>query len=491
MNLFFLNVLLVLPVFYLILEYTRRKFSNYPPGPYPLPILGNFLNLHKPGHIALANLAKVHGPLMSLRLGTKLLVVGSSQAAATEILKINDRVMCGRRIPQTFEAVGKTFDLVSILGANKCNENWKMLRTMFKTELVSAEATEEKSVLREEKVKVLIDFLSSNKGNVVNIGEVVFTTAANFISNLLFSKDFISIKDEGKVGAAKEHIREMERLASCFNLEDYYPIFRGLDIQGLGKKALKCIESLNACWDVIIDERQESIKNGAICKDKDFLDALLANGLNKDQINWIFGEILITGVDTSSGAVEWAMAELIKNPEAMTKLREELTKELGGGTIVKDSDLPRLPFLNACVKETLRLHPTVTIVTRRSTETCKVMNYTIPNDSLVWVNLWALGRDPTKWDDPSAFRPSRFLESNLGFMGSNYEYLPFGTGRRMCPGLPLAARLVPLIVASLVHSFDWYLPDNRSPTELDMVEKLGITLQKAEPLLLIPKSKGL
>ncbi|KAF5201890.1 Cytochrome p450 [Thalictrum thalictroides] len=465
----------------------RLKFCSYPPGPYPLPIIGNILQLSRKdtAHVALANLAKIHGPIMSLKLGARLLIVGSSHEVATEILKIHDRVMCGRPVPQTLEVLGG--DLLTLIGAKYCTENWKILRGIFKTELVASEVMNSNTTMREEKVKELIDLFMEKEGKVVHINDVVYTTVTNILSRLFFLKDFIGIEDERK---KINLIQEVVKLGSALNVADYFPIFSGLDVQGLRRKALKCCGNLYPLWEVFVDGRKESIKSGDSCKDKDFVGVLLSNGFSRNQINWILTEVTISGVDTTSAAVEWMMAELIKNPEAMNKLCEELAKEISGN-IVRDSDLPRLPYLNACVKESLRLHPTVALVLRTATETCEVMNYTIPKDSEVWVNLWALGRDPTKWDDPFTFNPNRFLGSNLSYMGNNFEYIPFGSGKRMCPGLPLATRTVPLIVASLVHSFEWYLPDDTTPADLDMDEKLGVTLQKANPLLLIPKSKAL
>ncbi|PIA31593.1 hypothetical protein AQUCO_04900115v1 [Aquilegia coerulea] len=488
-NLFIFILLLILFVLFLVLHHMRQKFSKYPPGPYPLPILGNFLHLRKTPHISLANLAKVHGPLISLRLGAKLLVVASSQEAATEILKIHERVMSGRPVPLTIEAVSKGLDFFTLIGATSCTKNWKILRTIVKAELLSTEVVDKTTAAREEKVKELINLLSSKQGKVVNLGDYVFATAANTVSRLLFSKDCISLENQGMVGGfSKENIKTIVKMASTPNLGDHYAIFNGLDIQGLGKKSVECLGRLYASWNSLIDGRHVSKCGDHVGKDKDFLDVLLANGFSKDQINLILSEMFITGIDTTSTAVEWAMAELIKNQDAMTKLSEELAKEIGGN-IIRDSDLPRLPYLNACVKETLRLHPSVAMIPRRAIETCQVMNYTIPKNAEIWVNLWALGRDPTKWEDPLAFKPSRFLQSHLGFMGSHFEYIPFGSGRRMCPGLPLAVRLVPLVLASLVHSFDWYLPENLSPGELNMDAKLGLTLQRVKPLYLIPRPK--
>lgn len=171
----------------------------------------------------------------------------------------------------------------------------------------------------------------------------------------------------------------------------------------------------------------------------------------------------------------------------MQKLRKELAKEITGDTI-KESDLSRLPYLQACLKETLRLHPPgPLLLPHRATKTCEVMGYTIPKDSIVMVNMWAIARDPKIWDNPLKFMPERFLSSELDYKGTDFEYIPFGSGRRFCTGQPLATRVLPLIIASLIHHFDWALPGDMDPTQINMSDKLDVTMLKEEPLCVIPK----
>ena len=180
----------------------------------------------------------------------------------------------------------------------------------------------------------------------------------------------------------------------------------------------------------------------------------------------------------------------MKNPESMKKVRDELDREIVNQDSVKESNIVKLPYLQACVKETLRLHPPAPLLLpHRAPETCQVRNYTIPKNAQVLVNVWAIGRDPSIWDEPLKFRPERFLNSALDFKGNDFEFLPFGAGRRICPGLPMAVRQVSIVLASLIHCFDWSLPQGKDPLHLDMNEKFGVTLQKEQPLLLIPKSR--
>ena len=181
----------------------------------------------------------------------------------------------------------------------------------------------------------------------------------------------------------------------------------------------------------------------------------------------------------------------MKNPKCMKMVQEELKREIHSqGLKVRESILPKLKYLQACVKEALRLHPPgPLLIPRRAAEACTVMSYNIPKNTQVLINVWAIGRDPRNWEDPLVFKPERFLDSSVDFKGNDFEFLPFGGGRRICPGLPMASKHVPLIVASLINSFDWSLPGEKGPKDLDMSEGNDVLLRKKEPLVLVPRAK--
>ncbi|KAF6133886.1 hypothetical protein GIB67_040650, partial [Kingdonia uniflora] len=475
--LFFIALLLpLLVLIFMHIKFKSQKHLLLPPGPKPWPIIGNFLQLGKNIHASLAHLAQVHGPLISLRLGSQLLVVGSSPAAGTEILKTHDRILSSRLIPHAFHAKQHEYNKLSFVWASKCTDEWRNLRIICRTNLFSTKMIDSQAALRENKVKELMEFLRTNEGKVVKIGELVFITIVNTLSTLFFSKDFISLEDEGVGGEVKDNIRRISEVGSTPNLADYYSILSGLDLQGLTKNMMVCVRKLFVSWDALIKERRKS-KRPTPSTNGDFLDVLLSNAFIDEQINHLIFDLFAAGADTSTSTIEWAMAELIKNREIMGKVSEELTNEIKSN-IVKESELSHLSYLNVCVKETLRLHCPIPVVLRRATETCNLMGYTIPKDTQVWVNLWAIGRDSRSWEDPLTFQPGRFLNSNLDFKGNDFEFFPFGSGRRMCPGLPFATKMIPLVIASFIHSFDWYLPLDMCPTKLDMNEKFGMTLKK-------------
>ena len=201
----------------------------------------------------------------------------------------------------------------------------------------------------------------------------------------------------------------------------------------------------------------------------------------------MYQDLFVAGVDTTSSTIEWAMAELLHNPEKIAKARDVLEKVLGKDGFVQELDISKFPFLQAIVKETFRLHPPGPFLVPHKAETVVEMcGFTVPKNAQILVNVWALGRDPSIWTDPNIFLPERFLEHTTDFKGQDFELIPFGAGRRICPGLPLANKMVHLMLASLVHCFHWRLADEMKPEDINMSETFGITLHRSEPLRAIP-----
>lgn len=200
-------------------------------------------------------------------------------------------------------------------------------------------------------------------------------------------------------------------------------------------------------------------------------------------------EIFLAGSETTSSTIEWAMTELLCNPESMMKAKTELARVVGPKQKVEESDIDNLPYLQAVIKETLRLHPPIPfLVPRRAMKDTDFMGFQIPKNTQVLVNAWAIGRDPDVWEDPLAFKPDRFMDTKIDYKGQHYELIPFGAGRRMCAGVPLAHRVLHLILGSLLHKFDWELDGNVTPETMDMKDNLGVTVRKSEPLLAVPKT---
>jgi cytochrome P450 len=201
--------------------------------------------------------------------------------------------------------------------------------------------------------------------------------------------------------------------------------------------------------------------------------------------------MFVAGSDTSSTAIEWAMAALLKHPEVMEKVKVELRKVLGNKTQVEESDIAQLPYLQAVVKEVLRLYPPVPTSYYRAEATVQVQGYTIPKGTTIILNIWAVHRNADVWVDPEKFMPERFMDGDSDFSSKDCKLIPFGGGRRICIGLPLAYRTVHLILASLLHQFDWALPEETMEKGVDMTEKFGIVISMATPLKAIAKKRDL
>ncbi|PIM98070.1 Cytochrome P450 CYP2 subfamily [Handroanthus impetiginosus] len=437
-------------------------------------------------HVTLSDFAKTYGPLISLRLGTQSLIVASSPDAAIEILKTKDRIFSGRHVPQALPIPKSEITYLS-LGWTECNENWKYLRTLCRSELFSNKALESQAKLREEKIVDLMNFLRAKEGQMIKISEVVFTTVFNVLGNAMMSRDFIALEEKNENDGLKGIIRTGVEALAAPNLADFYPILSKLDLQGLRKKSNVLYKGMRDMWEPIIQERRNERLNSI--RHQDFLDTLLDYDFTNNRIYPLLTELFSAGADTTTSTIEWTMAELLKNQDSMKKLCEEIEAEIKPD-FPKNSHNMQLPYLQACIKETLRLHPPAPfLLPHRALETCQVMNYKVPKNAQVLVNVWAIGRDPSAWKEPLKFKPERFLDSSLDFKGNDFEFLPFGAGRRICPGLPMAAKTVSLVLVSLIHFFEWSLPEGMDSNQLKMEEKFGVTMQMEHPLMLLPKSR--
>ncbi|KAM0849171.1 hypothetical protein ACQ4PT_053888 [Festuca glaucescens] len=251
--------------------------------------------------------------------------------------------------------------------------------------------------------------------------------------------------------------------------------------------------------DTIIMERQENIAGaGAGEEQEDLLDVLLR--LQKEMgsqyplttlnIKAVIIDLFVAGSETSSTMLQWAMAELMRNPTVMRRAQEEVRRELAGHDRVTEDSLRNLHYMRLVIKETLRLHPAAPLlVPRECRSPCEVLGFDVPQGAMVLVNAWAIGRDPAHWDAPEEFVPERFEErggsAGRDFKGTDFEFVPFGTGRRMCLGMAFGLAHIELALAALLFHFDWDLPEGIVREELDMTEAAGITARLRSDLLVI------
>lgn len=476
---------------YLLLLSNSGKSKKLPPGPTPLPIIGNLHNLGEKPHQSLAELAKIHGPIMSLKLGRITTVVISSSSMAKEILQKQDLAFSSRHIPDALHAHNHSqLSVVWLPVATR----WKSLRKVMTTSIFSSNRLDANQHLRSKKVQELVAYChkSSKTGEAVDIGQAAFRTSLNLLSNTIFSKDFTDpYQDSAK--EFKELVNNIMVEAGKPNLVDYFPVLKKIDPLGIRRRVTVYVGKILELFGGIINERMESRKLRKTAGNGDVLDLCLnisqenPEEIDRLHIQHMFLDLFAAGTDTTSSTLEWAMTELLHTPDIMAKAKAELELVIGKGKILEEADISQLSYLQCIMKETLRIHtPAPFLIPRKVESDVEVNGFTVPNGSQILVNVWAIGRDPSHWEDPLSFKPERFLTSELDVRGQNFELIPFGAGRRMCPGLPLAIRMVPVILGSLINSFDWKLDGGIGPKELDMGEKFGITLQKAQPLRAVP-----
>lgn len=466
----------------------HRKSGKLPPGPYPFPIIGNILELGKKPHQSLAKLSKTYGPLMYLKIGYLDVVVVSSPEIAKDVLQKYDQVFSSRSAPSAANA--KEHNKNSMVWLPVENQ-WRKLRRICKEQMFSTPRLDASWDLRREKLLILSDYVNqcSVNGQTVKIGEAALITSLNLMSTTLFSVEFADFNSDSSQ-EFKEVIWGMMECIGTPNIADYFPVLKKFDPQGILRRTTFYFEKLFAIFDGIIDERLKS--RGTSVKN-DLLDALLDLNqkpdpeLSRDDIMHLLLDLFVAGADTTSSTVEWAMAELLRNPEKMIKARNELRDVIGMNSIIQESDISRLPYLQAVVKETFRLHPAAPfLVPHKADGDVEINGYLVPKNAQILVNVWASGRDSNNWSSPDLFMPERFLDSKTDFQGQDFELIPFGAGRRICPGLPLARRMVHVMLATLICNFEWKLEKGLKPEEIDMTERFGLTLQKATPLKAFP-----
>ncbi|PWA69311.1 cytochrome P450 [Artemisia annua] len=491
------------PTFFLVLSFfltfiyaftiSRSRNSRLPPGPYPLPIIGNLLKLSNKPHRSLATLSKHYGPIMSLKLGSRTTIVVSSPDMAKEFFHTHDQAFSSRTVPH----IARWMDHHKYsIGWLPAGDQWRKLRRITKEYIFSGQCLDRSEQLRTQKVQELVDHISQccASEKAVNIGAAMFTTSLNILSNIMFSKDFsqsFSMSSE----EFKDAMWGIMEIGGKPNLVDFFPILKFLDPQGLERQGNIYGKKIFTIFDEIIDQRFQRIATSSTLPTiNDALDLMInlqlkdESEFNRKDIRHLLLDLFVAGTDTTSTTLEWAMVELIRNPEKIKMARLEIIRLMQSKeNLVQENDIPQLPYLQAIIKETLRLHPPAPfLIPHQAIHDVEVRGFLVPKDSQILCNVWAIGRDPKIWSDPETFMPERFLGVDIDYRGQDFELIPFGAGRRMCPGFNMAHRMLPIILSSVIHKFDWKLQENMRVEDMDMDEKFGLTCPRNEPLLVVP-----
>ncbi|KAL3536169.1 hypothetical protein ACH5RR_004630 [Cinchona calisaya] len=498
------GITLLIPALFFLHHRKKSSFNNrLPPGPPGWPIFGNMFDLGAMPHKTLAGLKQKYGPIIWLRIGAINTMVVQSSEAAAELFKNHDISFVERTVTEAMKS--HDFDKGSVSLA-PYGSYWRVMKRIMTVEMLVNKRINETLEIRRKCIDDMVSWIEKEAGprkeeswRGIHLGRFVFLASFNMLGNLMLSRDLVDPESEEGMEFFSAMVSLME-WAGRPNIVDLFPCLRRLDPQGLRRNTDRDMGKTMQIVSKFVEERLQERQAGGGQRKKDFLEVLLEfEGNGKDEpakisehdLNIIIMEVFIAGSETTSGTTEWAMVELLSNPSTMSKLKKELNEVVGRGRKFQEEDIENLKYLQAVLKETLRLHPPVPLlVPRRATQDTNFMGYDIPKDTQVFVNVSAIGRDPKCWADPNSFKPERFLNSNIDFKGNNFELLPFGAGRRICAGIPLAHRMLHLVLGSLVHEFEWDVHISFADKVRDTKERMGVVVRKMEPLFAIPISKN-
>ncbi|KDP32016.1 hypothetical protein JCGZ_12477 [Jatropha curcas] len=469
---------------------SKKHGKNLPPSPPSFPIIGHFHLLKNPAHRTLLTLAKKYGPVFLLRFGSRPVIIVTSLSAAEECFTKNDIIFANR--PRLL--VGKHFgyDSTTMVLA-PYGDHWRNLRRIGAIEIFSNHRLNILLSIRKDEIKRLIINLSHNcmqDFSKVELRSRFLELTFNIMIRMIAGKRYYGddVSDEEEAREFRKIMKEAFAYGDVTNPGDFLPIYNWIDGGAFEKGMIRIAKRCDEFYVGLIDEHRNS--KGNLQNTNTMIKHLLSLQESEPEyytdevIKGLIQVILFAGTHTSAVTLEWAMANLLNHPNAVRKARDEIENLIGENSLLDEPDLPKLPYLQNIVSETLRLYPTVPLlVPHMSSEDCTVGGYEVPRGTMLLVNAWAIQRDPTLWDDAMSFKPERFDKE-----GEANKLMPFGLGRRACPGAGLAQRVVGLALGSLIQCFEW---ERVSDKEEDMLEGGGVTMQKAEPLEAMCKARPL
>ncbi|KAF3438795.1 hypothetical protein FNV43_RR21560 [Rhamnella rubrinervis] len=455
---------------------------NLPPSPPKLPLIGNLHYLGSLPHRSLRELARKYGhDLMLLHLGQTPTLVVSSAEMLRQILKSHDSIFSNR--PKTTANSILLYGCRDV-GFSPYGEYWRQVRKVSVVELLSMKRVLQFQFVRDEEVSVMLNRIrkACADGASINLSDVFIAISNNIVSRCVLGDCYEEENGTSRLG-------ELGRMVTIhlleFSVGDFFPYMGWIDVNWM-------------LFDEVVQEHKARLENDAgNFQAKDFVDILLLlqkDGmlefdLTKNDLKAILVDMFLGGSDTTSTTLEWLMAELIKHPNVMKKLQEEVRRVVGQKTNIEMNDINKMEYLNCVMKETLRLHPPAPLLLPRETrKNIEMGGYHIPAKTRVFINAWAIQRDPRLWDRPEEFIPERFQNNSVDYRSQDLQFVPFGLGRRGCPGMSFALASTEFVIANVLYWFDWKLPEDGVLGEknMDMTEAFGLAVHKKFPLHLIP-----
>ncbi|KAL1814935.1 hypothetical protein ACET3Z_017509 [Daucus carota] len=497
----FITITLLLLVLLKYTSYKRKKSNRSPPGPRGLPLIGNMHQFDSSNtHLYFYQLSQKYGPLVSLQLGSVRTLVVSSASIAKEVFKNHDLCFSSRpALVGTQKLSYKGLDLAF----SPYSDYWRNMRKLCTNHLFSVKRSQSFYPIREDEVSRMVKTIRKRAAdsadfNVVNMTKTVMTVASSIIFRTAFGKRY-NDDDEDDVGYDNKMSRQIHWLLSetqasfaSFFLKDYFPLVGCFvdTLCGSWTRLDKSFYGLDAFYQQLIDEHlHASTVSTQECSMLDILLQMKADSseFSFDHIKAILMDFIVAASDTSAAAVVWAMTLLVKNPPQMKKVQQEVRDITGKKGFVDENDTQNLAYLKAVVKEAMRLHPPAPLLVRDAAKNCVVSGIEIEANTRVYVNTYAIGRDPEFWETPEDFLPERFMNSSIDIKGHDYELLPFGAGRRMCPGMSMGMAMTELVLANLLYSFNWEVPPGEKTADIDMATLPGLTAHKKNHLCLVPR----
>ncbi|KAE8673255.1 Cytochrome P450 78A5 [Hibiscus syriacus] len=463
----------------------RSKTSVAIPGPLGFPVLG-LLTVFTGAtpHRVLAKLAKALDALklMAFSVGFTRFIVSSDPETAREIL--NNSAFADRPVKES------AYELLfhRAMGFAPYGEYWRNLRRISATHLFCPKriAALERS-RREIGAKMVeeINCSMKSKGEVL-VKRVLHFGSLNNVMATVFGKSY-DFEKTNEGFELEELVSEGYELLGTFNWSDHFPLIYRLDLQGVRRRCRNLVSKVNVFVEKIIEEHRLKRVNGDECsKDGDFVDVLLDlekhEQLSESDMIAVLWEMIFRGTDTVAILLEWILARMVLHPEIQAKAQAEIDFVVGNSKPVSDTDIRNLPYVQAIVKETFRVHPPGPLLSwaRLAIHDVHIGDSFIPAGTTAMVNMWAITHNEKLWAEPEKFEPERFMEENVSIMGPDLRLAPFGSGRRVCPGKAMGLATVHLWLAQLLQAFKW-VP--REYKEVELVEQLKLSMEMKSPLV--------